>query len=218
MNTTPAGTAGETAYRGPGGAVYLNITNRCSAACTFCLREWTHDVYGANLRLTAEPAADGVVAAVAAELDNLPAPEIVFCGLGEPTMRLDAVLQITAWLHERKVPVRLNTNGHGGLLNPGQDVPADLAAAGLTAVAVSLNAADEITYQRLCRPRLPGAYRAMLAFAEQCMGHGIATSLSVINHPDVDVPACAALAAHMGAAFRVRALALPTRWDEEERA
>ena len=81
-----------------------------------------------------------------------------------------------------------------------------------------LNAAGEAGYDRLCRPLLPGAYRAALAFAEECIGRGMATSLSVVDHPDVDVPACAALAARMGAAFRVRALVLPPIGDEGERA
>lgn len=209
MSRARPATAGDVAYRGPGGAVYLNITNRCSSSCTFCLREWAEGVYGARLTLAAEPSAGEVIEALTAELDGRPAPEVVFCGFGEPTMRLDVVLAVTEWLREGGVRSRLNTNGHGGLISPRRTVPACLAAAGLNAVAVSLNAADEETYERLCRPALPGAYRATLAFAEDCVRHGIDTTLSVVDHPDADVTACAAIAAALGAAFRVRALATP---------
>ncbi len=157
------------AYRGSGSAVYLNITNRCSCACAFCLREWTDGVYGEVLTLTHEPEPDEVTRAVELEFLEGPADEVVFCGFGEPTMRLDVVLAVTEWLRLRRIPARLDTNGHGQLLNPDVDVPAALAAAGLGAVTVSLNAADPESYDRICRPLFGKAYRAVIQFAEQCV-------------------------------------------------
>ena len=202
--------AGAIAYRG-GDAVYLNITNRCSCACEFCLREWTEGVFGENLVLGHEPDITHVTQAVELAFLEGPADEVVFCGFGEPTMRLDVVLAVTEWLRLRRIRVRLDTNGHGQLLNPDVDVPAALAAAGMSAVTVSLNAADPETYDRLCRPIYAKAFRAVLAFTRDCVAAGLATTMTVVDHPDVDVEACAALADGLGAAFRVRGRAVRRR-------
>jgi cyclic pyranopterin phosphate synthase len=195
------------AYRGSGGAVYLNITNRCSCACEFCLREWTDGVYGEVLTLSQEPEPDDVTRAIELACLEGPADEVVFCGFGEPTMRLDVVLAVTEWLRLRRLPTRLDTNGHGQLLNPAVDVPAALAAAGLTAVTVSLNAADPETYDLICRPVFSKAYRAVIQFAEQCVRHDIETTLTAVEYPGADLAGCEAIATALGAGFRARGLA-----------
>jgi MoaA/NifB/PqqE/SkfB family radical SAM enzyme len=105
--------------------------------------------------------------------------------------------------------VRLDTNGHGQLLNPDVDVPAALAAAGLDAVTVSLNAATPEEYDRVCRPVFTKSYRAVLRFAEQCLAHGIETTLTAVDYPGADLPAVADLAAALGAGFRARGYAAP---------
>ena len=207
--TTALPRAGAVAYRGPRDAVYLNLTNRCSCACEFCLREWSDGVYGARLWLDDEPTVEDVTAAVELAFLDGPAPEVVFCGFGEPTLRLDVVLAVTEWLRLRRLRSRLDTNGHGQLLNPDVDVSAALAAAGLDAVTVSLNAADPGEYERVCRPTFAKSYRAVLRFAEQCLQHGIETTLTVVDYPGADVPGVADLAAALGAGFRVRGYAAP---------
>lgn len=200
---------GRVAYRG-GSGIYLNITNRCSCACEFCLRRWSDGVYGEVLTLDYEPDADEVTQAIELESLDGPADEVVFCGFGEPTMRLDVVLAVTEWLRLRRLPARLNTNGHGQLLNPGvDDVPARLAAAGLTAVSVSLNAADPLTYDQICRPTFAKAHRALLRFAEECVRLGMITTLTAVDYPGADLEGCAAIARAMGAGFRARRLAKP---------
>jgi GTP 3',8-cyclase len=196
-------------YRGSGSAVYLNITNRCSCDCAFCLREWTEGVYGEVLTLSREPEPDEVTRAVELEFLEGPADEVVFCGFGEPTMRLDVVLAVTEWLRLRRVPARLDTNGHGQLLNPDVDVPAALAEVGLGAVTVSLNAADPESYTRICRPVFGKAYRAVIQFAEQCVKHDIQTTLTSVDYPGADLAGCEAIATTLGAGFRARGLASP---------
>ena len=196
-------------YRGSRGDLYLNITNRCSSACEFCLRGWTDGVYGEDLRLEQEPDAEDVTQAVELAFLDGPADEVVFCGFGEPTMRLDVVLAVTEWLRLRRIRSRLDTNGHGQLLNPDVDVPAALAAAGLDAVSVSLNAADPETYDTVCRPVFGKAYRAVLRFAEECVRHGIDTTITAVDYPGADLEGCAAIASAMGASFRARGLASP---------
>jgi TatD family-associated radical SAM protein len=207
MTETPA-PAGTIAYRG-GGSLYLNLTNRCTSACAFCIRSWTDGVYGENLVLDHEPDVDEILRAIEFAFADEPAEEVVFCGFGEPTMRLDAVLAVTEWLRLRRIRSRLDTNGHGQLTNPDVDVPAALAAAGLDAVTVSLNAATPAEYDRVCRPVFAKSYRAVLRFAEQCLAHGIETTLTAVDYPDADLPAVAALAAAMGAGFRARGYAAP---------
>jgi TatD family-associated radical SAM protein len=201
------------AYRGSGSAVYLNITNRCSSDCVFCLREWTDGVYGEVLTLAHEPEPDEVTRAIELEFLEGAANEVVFCGFGEPTMRLDVVLEVTEWLRLRRIAARLDTNGHGQLLNPDVDVPAALATAGLSAVVVSLNAADPESYDRICRPLFGKAYRAVIRFAEQCVRHGIQTTLTAVAYPGADLAGCEAIATTLGAAFRARGLATPRGHD-----
>lgn len=214
MSRPFAHSADRVAYRGPSGAVYLNITNRCSSSCGFCLRGWSEGIYGESLLLDVEPELEDVVVAIEMEFLDGPAEEVVFCGFGEPTMRLDVVLGVTEWLRLRRIPARLDTNGHGQLLNPDVDVPEALAQAGLTAATVSLNAADPVSYDGLCRPVFSKAHRAVVRFAEDCGRLGIKTTISVVDCPGADVPGCEAIAEALGAGFRVRALATPNEDGE----
>jgi TatD family-associated radical SAM protein len=205
----PSAGRGAIAYRGRGDAIYLNITNRCSCACEFCIREFSDGVYGEVLVLDQEPEVEEVTAEVERAFMDGPADEVVFCGFGEPTMRLDVVIGVTEWLRLRRIRSRLDTNGHGQLLNPDLDVPAALATAGLNAATVSLNAADPETYDLLCRPVFSKAHRAVIRFAELCVGHGIETTLTAVDHPEADPEGCAAIATAIGAGFRLRRLARP---------
>jgi GTP 3',8-cyclase len=198
---------GVIAYHGKGN-IYLNVTNRCTCACTFCLREFTDEVYGYPLLLDHEPSVEQITQALELEFLEGPADEVVFCGLGEPTLCLPEVLAVTDWLRLRRIPARLNTNGLGQLANPDVEVVPALVAAGLCGVSVSLNAADPETYDQLCRPIYAKAFRAVLAFTRDCIAAGLATTVTVVDHPDVDVEACAALAEGLGAAFRVRGRAV----------
>jgi cyclic pyranopterin phosphate synthase len=193
------------AYRGKGN-IYLNITDRCSCSCEFCLAEFTHEVFGYDLTLRAEPDVDDIERAIELAFLDGPADEVVFCGLGEPTMRLDDVLAVTEWLRLRRIPSRLVTNGHGALLNPDRDVAAELAAAGLAAATVSLVAADPATYDELCRPMFSKAHRAVIKFAQRCVEEGVATTLTAVEQPGVDLADCEALARAIGAEFRARQL------------
>jgi len=194
------------------GNLYLNITNRCSCACTFCLREFTCEVYGYELLLEREPAVEEIIAAVEDSLRWGPAAQLVFCGLGEPTLRLDAVLEVTRWAKAHRLPTRLDTNGLGAAVDPARDVVAELVGAGLDAVSISLNAADPAAYEVLCRPRVPDAHVAVVEFARRCVAAGLDTTLSALDGVGIDLEACAALAADIGGRFRVRGCALPPGW------
>jgi len=185
------------------GNLYLNITNRCSADCIFCIRRTCEGVYGYDLRLSRDPSEEEIMR----ELENLNLTtykEVVFTGFGEPTCRFDTVIRLTQWLHQGGIPVRLDTNGHAALICHGRDVVAELKAAGLTALSVSLNAESEEKYNRMCRPVFEGSYQAMLDFTKKVIMAGIRTRMTVVGQQSIDIKECERIATVLGASFRVR--------------
>ncbi|NTW06570.1 MAG: radical SAM protein [Syntrophaceae bacterium] len=185
------------------GNLYLNITNQCSASCVFCIRNTCDGVYGYDLRLSREPSEEEIISELEG-LDLIKYNEVVFTGFGEPTCRFNTVIRITKWLHQRGIPVRLDTNGHAALMYPGRDVVAELKAAGLDAVSVSLNTESEEKYNRLCRPVFEGSYRALLDFTEKAVKAGIRTRMTVVEQQGIDIRECEKIATALGASFRVR--------------
>jgi len=189
-----------------GDALYLNVTSACTLACTFCpkIRDGDWTVGGYDLRLTRDPAADDVwQAAERAGLQGR--SEIVFTGLGEPTRRLGVVLDLVRRLKEAGVHrVRLDTDGLASL-REGTDVAALLAAAGLDAVSVSLNAPDAETYARHCPSRYgAAAYPAVQAFIRSCVGAIGEVAASAVALPGLSEAECRFAAEALGARFRWR--------------
>lgn len=195
----------------PGGVVsyvlhgncYLNITNRCTLRCSFCPKfNGTWDVQGCAMRLRREPTADEILDAAG---DPRRYSEIVFCGLGEPTLRLYTSLEIASRLRARGARVRINTDGLANLVY-GRDVTPDLED-NVDALSISLNAQNEILYNRYCRPKLADAYRSLLDFARRACDFVPEVTLTAIDGlPGVDIDACASIAAGIGAKFRRRVL------------
>ena len=187
-------------------SVYLNVTGSCTSACTYCQRSSNPVVKGHDLKLDRDPTADEMMAALETE-GWQERSEVVFCGYGEPTLRLAEITAVASRIKEQKsdVNIRLNTNGLGNLYHRQNIVP-DLTY-GIDTVSVSLNAQDAETFEKLCRPSVgPNPYESMLDFSKKCLAAGLEVILTVVDHPDVDVEACRKIAADMGAGFRVRAL------------
>ena len=184
--------------------LYVNPTNRCTCNCVFCIRNFSDGVFGFNLRLERDPTPDELGQAVSSALTR-GFDEVAIVGLGEPTLNLDAVLNVVRVVKEGAgIPVRMDTNGHGLLIHPRRNVPRELAESGLDRVHVSLNAQDAATYVRLCRPRFgKRAYTSMLEFARRC-SELMKVGLSVVDVPGVDIEACRRIAGEMGVDFRVR--------------
>jgi TatD family-associated radical SAM protein len=186
------------------GNLYLNITNRCTCNCIFCIKNYADGVYGYNLILSREPE----VAEVIEELgrhDLSKYDEVVFTGLGEPLSRLDDVLEITRWLKARDVSVRIDTIGHAKLQYPNRDVARELKKAGVDEVSVSLNTDDKATYDQLVRPRrYRDAYESMKDFSRDLVKEGINLRFTVLDLPSVDIEKCRRIAEEIGASFKVR--------------
>jgi len=196
-------TAKDIIYYEAYGNLYLNITNRCSANCVFCIRDFSDGVYGYNLRLSHEPTVDEIISELET-LNLLKYKEVVFTGFGEPTIRLNEMLEVTRYLNERNIVIRLDTNGHAELIHPDRNVISELKEAGLSAVSVSLNAESEELYNELCRPIYDNSYEAMLDFTKEALDAGMQTRMTVVGVPEIDIEKCERIAQDLGADFHVR--------------
>ena len=150
-----------------GEGLYLNLTNKCPCACTFCLRQNGDGAYGSDpLWLEHEPTFEEIVADLEKrDLDSY--KQIIFCGYGEPTCAFDMFKKVAAWLRgQTKTPIRMNTNGLSDLIN-GRDTAPEFKGL-LDAVSISLNAPDKEEYNAVTRPKFgEESYDAMLKFAAE---------------------------------------------------
>lgn len=182
---------------------YLNITNRCTLRCRFCPKfnhQW--DVQSYHLRLHREPTEAEILAAVG---DPSRYGEVVFCGLGESTLRWDTLLTVAERVKATGGRVRINTDGLASLVQ-GRDVTPDMAGR-VDAVSVSLNAQNEAVYGLHCRPKLPGAYAAVLDFLKQAQAHvPEVTATAIDGLSGVDIAACETICEELGVRFRRRVL------------
>ncbi len=184
-------------------SLYLNVTNRCTNNCTFCVRMKSDFVKGHMLRLRREPSAQDLEEAIGK--DPRKYSEIVFCGYGEPLMRLDTVKEVAKWVKERGGRVRINTNGQGNLVH-GRDILPELAGL-VDSLSISLDAQDEETYGRLCKPLHKEAFRALLDFISGAVRYVPDVQVTVVETEGVDVAACRRLAGTLGVKnLRVRKL------------
>jgi TatD family-associated radical SAM protein len=202
----------EIVYRVHNG-LYVNLTNRCSSSCTFCLRQSLDRVGQSDpLWLEREPELDEVKAAFA-RYDLASYDEIVFCGFGEPTCRLTLLLATAAWLRTVcDLPLRLNTNGQGSLIN-GRDITGELAEV-LDAVSVSLNHPDPERYRAIVRSRFgEEAYPAMLKFAADCAAKGLDVTMTTVETTisREEEQRCREICADLGVKYRIRAWAGDTQ-------
>ncbi|MFH1756023.1 MAG: TatD family hydrolase [Candidatus Latescibacterota bacterium] len=181
-------------------SLYINMTNRCTNRCTFCAREEDPTVRGHFLGMAREPSAAEILQAVG---DPGQYDEVVFCGFGEPTLRLSELKEVARALKDRGGRVRVNTNGLGALIWK-RNLAEELKEL-VDVVSVSLNASTNEQYMRLCKPSFgEKAFPAMLEFVRKCVDEGLRTICTAVNHPQVDVKACEELARSLGAEFRVR--------------
>jgi len=181
-------------------SLYLNITNRCTAACTFCVRYHTDFVKGHNLRLKDEPTAEEMIKEIG---DPKRYAEIVFCGYGEPLLRLDVVKAVAADVKRRGGMVRVDTNGHANLIHKRNVLP---ELAGLVdAMSVSLNAQNAALYDKISQPKFGGiTYEAVKDFIREAKKHVPDVTVTVVSLPEVDIEACRKIADGLGVKFRVR--------------
>ena len=186
--------------------LYLNLTNQCPCACTFCIRNNGDGAYGSDpLWLEHEPTMEEIKADLS-KRDISAYNEVIFCGFGEPTCRLDALLETAKWLKSNceAVKFRLNTNGLGDLVN-NRPIAEELCEI-IDTISISLNAGTKEEYMKVTRPKFENAWEAMHKFTADCVNTG--KSQVVMSVVDVISPeqivASREVAESLGAVLRVR--------------
>ena len=185
-------------------SLYLNLTQRCTANCVFCTRLTRPIVQGYNLALEREPSAGELWKAVG---DPTRYAEIVFCGYGEPTLRLEVIKEVARRVKAAGGRTRLNTNGHGNLIHKRNILP-ELRGL-IDEVSVSLNADHSEAYDAIVQP-LPNfrgrAYEEVLRFIREARDYIPEVQASIVTHqPGVDEAKCEELSEkELGAKFRAR--------------
>jgi TatD DNase family protein len=181
-------------------SLYLNITIRCNADCVFCDRKGAAIVKGHNLKIEKEPTAQEVIEAIGEPTEY---EEIVFCGYGEPTIRMDVVKEVARWVKSKGGKVRLNTDGHGSVINHRNIVPELVGL--VDSVSVSLNTVDPRQYGELMQIDGERFHRAMVDFTRECTKHFPEVVMTVVDIKNIDLKrAREFVEKEIGAEFRVR--------------
>lgn len=186
--------------------LYVNLTNKCPCACTFCLRQ-TKDHVGesGSLWLEREPSAGEIKAEFSKfHLDDY--DEVVFCGFGEPTEALDVLLEVAAFVKEKyNKKIRINTNGLGNLIN-GKDI-APLFQGMIDTVSISLNTPNAERYHELVRSKFGDqSFGAMLEFAKSCVVYVPTVVMTTVETTisKEEEEECKRICDSIGARYRIR--------------
>ena len=193
------------------GALYVNLTNKCNCNCEFCLRHgkaegsiYTEDSLWLEREPTLQEALDSFLGR-----DLCAYREIVFCGYGEPTYRMDDIFRLVdelkAHFGDALPPIRINTNGHANLI-AGRDVCPEMKGR-IDTVSISLNATNAADYTALCHPiQGEAAYYAMLDFAREAKEYVPHVVMTVVDKDKTaeEIETCHQIAADLGVTLRVR--------------
>lgn len=190
------------------GKIYINLTNRCTNDCIFCLRNDKDDVCGQQLWLDDE---NSTALDVIEQFDKIyketPSKDVIFCGYGEPMLKLDVLKETAKYIKENysDTKLRINTNGHANFVNKRNVVP-ELKGL-IDEFSVSLNASTENEYDELSQPKFDKAYDEVKNFIKCCSDENISVVASVVEGykgRHLDLETCEKIAHELGAKFRVR--------------
>ena len=186
--------------------VYVNLTNACTNACIFCLREQKDDVCGADMWHDDNYKLEDIIE----QFNNyMPIPnEVVFCGYGEPFLKKDMMKDFCLYLRKNhpEIKIRVNTNGHANAIYK-INVAEEFKGL-IDSVSISLNSHEEQQYNEICQPKIEHAYEEVKKFIQSCVEAGMDVSTSVVTGFDakyeIDVDKCESIANELGAKFRNR--------------
>ena len=187
------------------GNLYVNLTNKCSNGCDFCVRNERSSYFGNYLWIRhGDPTAEKVISVAKGMGDLSKYKEVVFCGFGEPTYKMSEMIALCDFFHEKGLSTRLNTNGQGEMINK-RDITEEMKGK-IDFVNVSLNASCAEKYQKICRSQYgENGFGAMLEFAKHCKKAGIPVRFSIVDCiGEEEVEACKRLAGSMGIPLHVR--------------
>lgn len=197
-----------------GDGLYVNVTNRCTNRCDFCIRNNGDGAYGSDsLWLEREPTAEEILDAIF-KIDPNTYSEIVFCGYGEPSYRLADIVTVAKEVKRRipEVKIRINTNGQSDLIF-GRNTAPDYEGA-FDSVSISLNAPTAEGYDRICHSKFGmSAFDAMLKFASEVQKYVPDTVLSVVREfiSDKELSLSEELAKKRGVRLKIRDYIAPSK-------
>ena len=187
--------------------LYVNVTNKCSNHCEFCIRNNGDGAYGSDsLWLEREPTRDEILDSIFSR-DLTVFPELVFCGYGEPTYRLDDIICVAKAVKERypEMKIRINTNGHSDLIQ-GRNTAPDYEGV-IDIVSISLNTPSAERYQQICHSIYgEGSFEALLRFAAEVKHYVPTVLLSAVKEtltPD-EIEQCRMICSDLGVTLRLR--------------
>ncbi len=193
------------------GKIYINLTNKCTNDCIFCLRKDKDDVKGQTLWLDDENSGVNDVVEQYEKIllqkpdnDN---SEVIFCGYGEPLLKLDVLKGVAKYIKEKypQTKIRINTNGHANYVYK-RDIVPELKGL-IDTISVSLNGESSKEYDELSQPVFEGAYDEVKKFIKSCADNGFETVASVVEGykgRHLNLNKCEQIATDLGAKFRVR--------------
>lgn len=185
--------------------IYINLTNRCTNECIFCLRQDKDDVCGQELWLDSE---DFTSEDVIEQLKKFNvSSEVIFCGYGEPMLKFEVLRQVAKYIKETypEIKIRVNTNGHANFIYKKNVVPELVGL--VDEFSVSLNASNSEEYDELSQPKFENAYEEVKKFIKCSADAGIETVASIVDGYKgrrLDVEKCREIAESLGAKLRVR--------------
>lgn len=182
-------------------SLYLNLTNRCVNNCLFCPREKEPVVKGYYLKINKEPSIKTVIKEIG---DPEKYDEIVFCGYGEPTLRIEEMKKIAKWIKEKRGKTRLNTNGQGSII-AGRDITPELKGL-FNTISISLNFHNKDLYLKYCKPVFgKETWNKILDFTKKAKKVCPRVVLTAVKgYKDVDIDKCKKIADKLGVNFRAR--------------
>ncbi|THB75582.1 MAG: radical SAM protein [Gammaproteobacteria bacterium] len=182
---------------------YINLNSTCTLKCQFCPKTQGHPIVNKyDLTLHEKKSVDDYIAALG---DPKKYNEVVFCGFGEPTLRLKELLAISHWIKNNGGKVRVNTDGLANLVYKRNILP-ELGEC-VDAISISMNAQNEDVYNKHCQPAMIGSYQAMLEFIELAPKYIADVTASAIEGLEgVDIEACEKLAQERNVKFKKRVL------------
>ena len=187
------------------GKIYINLTNKCTNDCIFCLRKDKDDVCGQRLWLDDE---NSTSQDVINQLKNFKlSSEVIFCGYGEPLLKLEVLKEVAKYIKQNypDIKIRINTNGHANYVYK-KDIVPELKGL-VDEISVSLNGATSEEYDELSKPIFDNAYDEVKKFIKSCSDNGIKTVASVVEGykgRHIDLKKCEQISNELGAKFRVR--------------
>jgi len=183
--------------------LYVNLTNTCSNACDFCVRDLA-DAFKQDLWLEREPRVEEILEDIFSR-DLSKYKELVFCGFGEPTERIDVVVKVCEEVKKRsQIYIRINTNGQGNRINNIDITPRFKTI--VDGISISLNAKDAEGYDAICHSIFGRSiYPSILDFTKKCKGYVKDVQLSIVDCISPrDIEECKKIAKELGVNLKIR--------------